>query len=113
MRSGKKSRSSKTVATSARTRADVSSYALPAKVTVPPLGFSTPVTHRSSVLLPEPLWPTTASERPASTAKDTSSKTTFVPYVWDRPSTWSRVSLGMSARYPAFLGARPGAKACR
>src|SRR5690606_27722691 len=53
----------------------------PSTMTVPSDGTTIRLKQRSSVVLPEPLSPTTATQRPAATRKLTPSRATTAPYV--------------------------------
>ena len=59
--------------------------ACPGTGPLPLVGRSTPVTIRAIVVLPEPLWPTSALTRPGRSANETSSTASVVSYVQSAP----------------------------
>ena len=63
---------------------------LPSKRTSPPMGESRPETTLSSVVLPEPLGPTSPTTSPRSTANETPSTAARPPKCRSRPPTSSR-----------------------
>src|SRR6187401_2182667 len=78
---------------------------VPSKATVPPWIGSSPLTQRSSVLLPEPERPMMAMISPLSTASEPASSTVWLPY---RLTTWLSSTSGMQPPFepPARLRER-------
>src|SRR6185312_13095092 len=101
-----------------RVRSDWASFVLvvaekatdgpPAKATVPASGFSSPFRQRSTVVLPEPEGPMSASTPPASTERSIDFSTSLAPKDFCNPVTCSNGSVGNIAVQP-FLDLRlPG-----
>src|SRR6476661_157856 len=84
-------RSSGTQPMPARARASAERLArsAPSKVMAPSICRCSPMTERSSVVLPAPLRPTSVTTSPGATSTDTSVSTRASPYHAERPDTSS------------------------
>ena len=91
LRSGKKSRSSITVATLRRISGEVSDIGVPSTSMVPSSGRSAPTRQRSRVDLPAPLRPVRAMASPARTSRLNPSKMVWEPKARFSPDTLSTV----------------------
>ena len=101
LRSGKKSMSSITTARAERTWGERSSISSPSSSIVPDVGLSAPVMHRSTVDLPAPLRPTSATAVPAATSRSSPLTTSTSPNRRTRSRTRSRG--GGSGAFLGFL----------
>src|SRR5687768_11329834 len=61
----------------------------PSKATTPDSGVSSPLRHRSTVVLPEPLGPISTTTSPRRTSKSTPATTRLVPKLFWSPVTCS------------------------
>ena len=111
LRSGKKSRSSITVATLRRISGEVSTSGVPSTSMVPSSGRSAPTRQRSRVDLPAPLRPVRAMASPARTSRLNLSMMVLGPKARLSPETLRTVGrLAMQAILPARADAPDDAR---